>query len=638
MFFAYCFILFSFVTIKIFSKDTTEARTNEVLVESIYNQEFVGKILLVKDRFNKNDLKDFNLRQLSEAISLLPGVYVRDYGGLGGIKTISLRGFSAVNTAILLDGEKINNQQNGIFDLNLLPLPFVDEIEIIRGGISSIIGNNSDAGVINISFRKATNHKMALGFGSFGTLNLKTVIPLQFSNNSNTTIGISYQKSNGDYPIKANLFGDDIIYRRQNSRYKNFSLFLNNENKVIFGLFSIKFLYSNSKRGVPGPILTNYFENLNASLEDQFLWGNFLFKPYILKDSNLKISLSLTNLKNLFNDPDGIGVILKKEKAQFVNREARITVSYNNYFLNTNYEVGKEFTFSDLQGDFLQPSIGSYVKRLSFSPFLRAQSLFSIGSTTLILFTATRFDITNTFPNFFSYSLGLAVNFNKNLPNIRLNFSDNFRFPTFNEMYYLNYGNEDLKPEATKSFNLSLEHNSFDFLHTSISLFHYYTQNKIISVPKNPVQWTAKNLGLVNSTGAEIHLRLESKWFSLMSSFTYQKVMNKSSNSLNYGKTVVYTPEVISESAVNVKLPFESYLILKGSYISSRFSLPDNSSTSKLNPYFIFNIGLSKDLKLAGFKLNFNFEISNLFDESYQIILNYPMPGRMILFNTSVEY
>ena len=91
-----------------------------------------------------------NPAQISEILSLATGIYIRNYGGLGGMKTISLLGGTPSQTNIMLDGIPLNSIQNGMLDLSVVPSSLINSIEVSRGGASALFGGNSITGSVNL--------------------------------------------------------------------------------------------------------------------------------------------------------------------------------------------------------------------------------------------------------------------------------------------------------------------------------------------------------------------------------------------------------------------------------------------------------------------------------------------------------
>jgi outer membrane cobalamin receptor len=79
----------------------------------------------------KEDISSRASINLSEALVYVPGVFIKDYGGLGGMKTVSLRGSSSSQSLLMINGVRLNSSQNGSLDLSNLPISVIDNIEII---------------------------------------------------------------------------------------------------------------------------------------------------------------------------------------------------------------------------------------------------------------------------------------------------------------------------------------------------------------------------------------------------------------------------------------------------------------------------------------------------------------------------
>ena len=116
-------------------EDTTKIyKTNDIVVTATRIAVAVEDAPAPVQVVTSESLQNLGGKTVADALALVNGASVSDYGAAGGMKTISIRGLSAANVAILLDGNPVNNPQNGLVDLSLLPLSFVDRIEFISGG------------------------------------------------------------------------------------------------------------------------------------------------------------------------------------------------------------------------------------------------------------------------------------------------------------------------------------------------------------------------------------------------------------------------------------------------------------------------------------------------------------------------
>ena len=112
-------------------------------------------------------------RTIPEVIQRAAGVQVNQTGPTGGLSTASIRGSEAQQVLIMIDGRRINDAQNGQFDLSNLPLTKdeIERIEVLRGGASALYGSDAMGGVINIITKSPTKEPSARVSSSFGRFN-----------------------------------------------------------------------------------------------------------------------------------------------------------------------------------------------------------------------------------------------------------------------------------------------------------------------------------------------------------------------------------------------------------------------------------------------------------------------------------
>lgn len=615
-----------------YGSDTLATKVKEeVIVEAEKEPFWVGKTL----SYYKFEIKEENLlffHNTSEVLSYFPNVYIRDYGGLGGIKTISLRGYSAPDVGILLDGFKINSQQNGIVDLNLLPLESFETIELVRGGSSFLNGNNFASGFVNFSMQNTTKRTASFSIGSFEQIKITANIPYKFNHSNNAIFGVTFFSTDGKFPFEINNFGKTEIVRRENGWAKILSTFLVNNTviKQIVGKISI--LYTNSVRGVPGAVVQNSIENKNAKLTEDMLFASIRLNPLFL-DSSLQVGFKTLLHNSYYFDPEMNSLLINKETANYFNKDFEIKFLYRkpiwgfqvNSFIETNY--------STLSGDFLEQNSGNSVERINFALGFGFGKTFSLARYIFNLETNFRFDAFSKIQPVYVYSFGVSFEDTLIATGTKFNFSKNFRLPTFNEMYFLNYGNKNLRPEETFALNLEFYNNFFPFFQPKFTIFYYYTTDKIISVPKSPVQWTAKNIAKAQSSGVEISVNSQNIIFDATFSFSFTKAIDKSNNSPTSNKQLVYTPKQILTLLLHFPLPLGFSYTSKILYVGKRFALPDNSNNSKLDPYLLLDLSIQKEFTSKNFKTIINFEISNILNSRYEIIVNYPMPKRYFLIS-----
>ena len=104
-----------------------------------------------------------------ELLRDVPGLYVDQVGGPGGVSNIYIRGSDPEQVLVLIDGVRVNDptvSRGGSYDLSSVDPSDVERIEVIRGAGSAIYGADGMGGVINIVSRRATPSSVKLGMGA----------------------------------------------------------------------------------------------------------------------------------------------------------------------------------------------------------------------------------------------------------------------------------------------------------------------------------------------------------------------------------------------------------------------------------------------------------------------------------------
>ena len=115
-----------------------------------------------------NDIARDGYRTVADALSQVPGVYVAHYGPFGQFAEVNIRGSSALQVLVLLDGLPVAGSQIENVNLEQVPVTDVDRIEVVEGGGSTLYGSGSIGGVINIITSSAAPSRATLSTGSFG--------------------------------------------------------------------------------------------------------------------------------------------------------------------------------------------------------------------------------------------------------------------------------------------------------------------------------------------------------------------------------------------------------------------------------------------------------------------------------------
>jgi outer membrane cobalamin receptor len=278
------------------------------------------------------------------------------------------------------------------------------------------------------------------------------------------------------------------------------------------------------------------------------------------------------------------------------------------------------------------------VDRINMAGSIVNEIPFEINEWILNILGAIRLDFYSDLNWFWGLTTGINIE-NPRIPlSFRGQFSTNYRMPSFNELYYFNYGSKDLKPEKSISSNFGLSLEFFSNLKLNIDAYYINTVDQIVSVPKSPIVWNATNIGKVVTKGIEISssISLFDSLFKFSLAYTLQNAIDESENSLTKGKLIPYIPQEMIKATAFCNLDKLTFII-SADYNSFRFSLPDNSYNSLLPAFFTIDLSGNYQFNLWKSKINLIFTIKNLLNTRYSIIMNYPMPGIIIRGGVGLE-
>ncbi len=142
-------------------------------------------------------------KTLPDLLKNVPGVHVREVSGKGQYTTVSIRGSTAAQVGIFIDGVLTNLGGDAAVDISTIPVKNVERIEVYRGYIPSRFGGTYMGGVINIVTKRPTraNVSAEVGRAAYGgaTYSLQMDAPV---GNGSLMVGLNREQSDGDFPYK----------------------------------------------------------------------------------------------------------------------------------------------------------------------------------------------------------------------------------------------------------------------------------------------------------------------------------------------------------------------------------------------------------------------------------------------------
>ncbi|MCY7292611.1 MAG: TonB-dependent receptor [Ferruginibacter sp.] len=603
---------------------------------------------------NTTDASKTNSLTVADALKHFAGVTVKDYGGIGGLKTVSIRSLGANHTGIFYDGIAVGDAQGGQIDVGKFMLDNITQIELYNSGpveilspakafsYGSLIMLKTTAFSPNNNNEKSGNVKIQ--YGSFGYFSPSISYKQHLGKKIETGFNAMYQSAQSQYPFTS-YENSNVIQKRKNSDIKSFrfefdaSINIHDSNKI-----SIKTYYYKSDRGLPGAIIL-YNDVNNERLNDRTFFIQSNWHKKLGKKSELLVNTKYATDQNYYVDPSFLNYAGKLEN-EFYSKEFYLSAAYsykiNNIFkisLSTdvlNNQLKRTDTFAV---NFPNPSRNSLLNNVAFQI---KKERFELNAN--VLYTVINEKVTNgkAGRNFNAFSEAIAMGFQpiKNIPlRVRAFYKHVFRAPTFNDMYYTNVGNTNLKPEYADQFNagLTFYKQQEGFLHNisiTADAFLNTVNDKIIAVPTiNLFQWSVQNIGHVNTKGIDVAVNTKTKeWKNIQLSaqvaYSFQEVLDVTDkNSSLYKTQLPYTPKHSGSSTFSIeyKRAILNYNVI---FSSHRYKQGDAIFVNLLQPWNTNDVSFSYSF---GKKYSNNYKIileaNNIFNTQYDIIKYYPMPG-----------
>ncbi len=586
------------------------------------------------------ELQALSTTSVADALKYFAGVQIKDYGGLGGLKTINVRSLGAQHVGIYVDGIRITNAQNGTVDLGKFSLSTMESVSLYNANKLDFCQSASEyasGATVYLRTRKPTKDSLSVQLrrASFTTWTAKA--NTQFEQNGwSGFIDAEWTDSRGDYPFRYHSEYEDTIGRRTNSDISYGRI----EGALFKEDFSSHIYYYDSERGCPGGIvrrLSDKYVNVGREWNRDFFIQASYQKEFTGMH-HVKLNAKYTNehLRYCTDYPENHNTARVDNHYLQQDGYGALCYAFTPWpwlSLSTSYDV----RYSKLEADLKK---FDDVFRLDQKQVIAVQTNWQGWQAAASLLHQHYHDVT-------SAHVGAADPLDRWTPSIstaytlkgltlRAWYKKIFRAPTLNDLYYTQVGNRNLKPEYTKQLNLGLEYH-FDSPHWNASLqadvYQNKIENRIVCLPlKGTYTWSMMNYGYTFCRGlnatAQGRYHTDDWQFSLLTSLTWQHDVNRTDpdDEDTYDKPICYSPTLSSGVTAiigwrNLQLS-TSYL-----YVGERmWSYADPEDV--LKPYHNIDTKLTYSRHIGKTEWAICIEVCDLLDEQYEHIPRYPMPGR----------
>ncbi len=609
--------------------------------------------------FTEKEITKLNASNVSDIAKHFAGVTVKDYGGIGGLKTVSIRGLGAQQTGVNYDGVMMSDIQCGQIDLGRISIENVSEISLNNGQTNDIFQSArtfSSSSVICITSqmpkfneKHSLSGKISTKIGSFGLVNANINLTKNFNNKLGVNLSTDALLANGKYKFLQNLNSSNSNgiteeLTRTNSDVKSSKSELNvNYDFRAKEHISLKMNHFISNRGLPG--------------------GVILYNPYSVQRLLDKTFFAQIHYENKIS-PKFQHQYFAKFNRSFNNFEDSLSLTSNNYlqkeyYLSSSFQtqpfnplyisLSADWWYNDLEIDFSHkfenfafPTRNSGLINIA-TKYLTER--LTIGANLLYTLTRENVKVGVAAPNRNKLSPAASISYklltDKEL-RIRAFYKNIFRLPTFNELYYQEMGNHNLRPEKTNQYNVGLIYNETEiplFSDFEFNVDGYYNQvvDKIIATPRDLFHWSMVNKGKVDIIGLDVNLKASIKlsktdYLHINGNYSYQSATDVTLESATYGEQIQYTPFHSGSSTISY-----SHNWFEGGYnmlFSGKRWSGQNTKSNRLEAYVehsIFTSATVKQFKLTG-------EIINILNTQYEVVQFYPMPRRNFRVTVSLKF
>ncbi len=643
-----------------------EADSVQHLDEVVVTSKLTFREVIPSQQLSGEQLERLSTHSVTDALRYFSGLQLKDYGGVGGIKTVNIRSMGSHHLGIYYDGIELGNAQNGQIDLGQFSLDNVEEVTLYNGQKSAIFQTASDfgnAGSVYIRTRRphfnyGENHhlKISAKYGSSDMVRLSGLYEHRLTENLSTSVSAGFLNASGKYKFRyhrINIDGStawDTTAVRQNGDIHAERIEANMLGNIQQGYWYLKGYLYNSERGIPGAIVNNVWRrgerqwDLNTFAQGQ--WQKSFTDRF---SSRVMAKYAYYRTHYVNNDSTQLPVDNTYYQQEFYATTSNVYEILRNWSVSLSYDLRwNKLNANSYQ--FAYPTRWSHLVSAATAidcPKVKMQG--SILASYIKDHTRTggsQPSVTRWTPAFFVSVYPLSGRW----LSLRAFVKKSFRMPTFNDLYYTDVGNAALKPETATQYDaglvISKTWTNGIIRHVKLQADGYYNtvRDKIVAYPKGQqFRWTMLNLGRVHITGTDVEAEADVEVMKGLVvtgrvQYTYQDARDVTDSATPYYRDQIpYIPWHSGSAIIGASYHGWS-LHYSFIYAGERYSEQENIIYNHVQPWYTNDISLMYAFQYHKAKCKATLEVNNLLSQDYDVIVNYPMPKRNYALTLSIEY
>ncbi len=622
------------------SSDDSDVQTLEQVVVSATKTEVpLRKTTSAVEVWTAEDLERRQIKTVVEALRLSQGMVVTQNGGPGGLATVRIRGGSSSQTLVLIDGAIVNNARGGIFDFSDLTVDNIAKIEIVRGAQSTVWGSDAMGGVISITTKRGYGRPKVGGFFEYGAFN---------------TIreggSLSGQKGQVDFSLVLSRWDTSNIsainYRRgasERDSYRNWQ----GSGRIgtalpADGRFDFTVRWSNGSVNIdnsfgPADVYkaktdTRRFVFSGTWRQPLTSWWTHVLT--LSRAQSTSVNHPGTLQRNTQTGVVGVPFGSPSEGRELTNR----VESQHDFRLNRYVTLMVGYQFRDAQQTSSPAKINASHAGFGQIQFNLWDRVFATAGL--------RHDAFNTFGNATTYRVtgGYVFSTVFGEAKIRSSYATGFRAPNINELFFPDFGNPDLRPEKSRSFDVGVDQSFFDERVTIGAGYFWNRYRQLIQTIRSAAicgtgtygpNFCPANAASAKSQGWELSAdvvvmrdrpwtkRLELQW-------RYTVTLARD---LDTTRRLIRRPADQATVSVLYQPVAPLTMTLDFRFVGSQFD--DLNNTRGPDGFTVFGLAATYDISR---QVQAYVRVDNLLDEEYEEVLNFGTPGRSVFGGLRVNF
>ncbi len=595
------------------AEDSNNDDDNVLVITANRIEQNINDTLAVVEVITREDIERIQPESITDLLETVAGMDIVHNGGAGQSSSLFTRGTNSDHTLVVVDGVRVGSATLGVKSFSTVPVAQIERIEIVKGPRAALWGSDAIGGVIQIFTRSLKTGELSssVTYGSDNYISADVSAGFGSEEISNT-VTVSYESSDGfdvfdnSTEIAADTQPDNDGYKRISAALKG-DYELSKETQLDW---VIQFDQGNNEfdRSFGGneTDYNNHLWNIRYSYNIEDFMTQFSVKQS--RDQSITFG-------NGTNKSDGS---VFETRRQQINGLAQYHFSDEVSITGGIDHLIDDVAHSDIVG--FDGSVSDYdeVERTTESAYLSSQFklLGFIGEL------AGRHDDVEDVKGYgtFNASIGYIIN---DYVTISANRSKGFKAPTFNDLYYPNFGNSELKSETSYNIEFLVKAN---WQNHSLVVAHYDNQvDQLISY--NPACFCSENIDNADISGFEFIYQL--KYGNLNHKFSASNIDpidNSFDAATGESKNVQLLRRAKELYSYELTVDLGDFSLFgQANYNGSRFDQVFGSPRERLESFLRVNLGASYQLND---RWSFKLKASDVTDAEPQTIIRYNNPGR----------